>query len=465
MQPLPEALFGVFALALPRGHGFGRRPPISAWQSDDGLAYGVITQHADTGDLGILAMHRRIDDTWAEVASKTGLTSQEDALSKLKPLLQSGLPKEPMPQNTAQRPALYDLGRRAPSDAFKILGTKSHLIAAWTLNQLYLAMPNPDKNWVGDCQTGNFHTRLWEAQLLASFREQGLLVTQPHPSPDFRIENRKGGAAWIEAVTANPTTPYNHVNAQPSIQPEDRNELFFGAAALRYAKTLGSKLQREYHKLTHVEDMPFAIAIADFHAAASMMWSREALIGYLYGEGAQAQEVDGANIAVPTTASHLQGPVAFPAGLFSDGRQEELSAVIFSNACAISKLSRVSISGGADNKGLRYMRIGRFYDRTPGALEGIPFCLDINTDEYKSLWPQGYEPWSAELEVFHNPHARHPLPKALIPEATHWFERDGETICESFYETSVLWSQTRIQNLDDRVPTLEDFLPAGEVEQ
>ena len=58
---------------------------------------------------------------------------------------------------------------------------------AWTLEQLYLALPKPDLNWVSDCQTGHFHTRLWEAQLLASFREQGLLVTQPHESPDFRI--------------------------------------------------------------------------------------------------------------------------------------------------------------------------------------------------------------------------------------------------------------------------------------
>jgi len=464
MLKLPETLFAVFALALPRGHGFGNQPPIGAWQSDDGLAYGVITQHIDTGDIGILVMRRRIDSTWAQMAKETGLSSKNEAMSKVLKLLESDRPREPMPPNTAPRPALHDIGTREPSDVFKVLATKSHLTAAWTLNQLYLAMPDPDKNWVGDCQTGNFHTRLWEAQLLASFREQGLLVTQPHPSPDFRIENRKGGAAWIEAVTANPATPYNHVNTNPSVQPEERKELFFGAAALRYAKTLGSKLQRKYHQLAHVEGMPFAIAIADFHAPASMMWSREALIGYLYGEGAEAREVNGEQIAVSTTASLLHGPAAFPAGLFSNKRHEELSAVIFSNACAISKLSRVSICGGADGRGFRYMRIGRFFDRTPGALEGVPFCLDITSDEYKSLWPQGYEPWSAELEVFHNPHARHPLPKALIPEATHWFERGGETICESFYETSILWSQTRILNRDDRVPTLDDFLPKTENE-
>jgi hypothetical protein len=31
--------------------------------------------------------------------------------------------------------------------------------------------------------------------------------------------------------------------------------------------------------------------------------------------------------------------------------------------------------------------------------------------------------------VFHNPYARHPVPHELLPEATHWFEHDGEKIC------------------------------------
>jgi hypothetical protein len=76
-------------------------------------------------------------------------------------------------------------------------------MAAWTINQLYLALPNPDANWAGDFQTDNFHTRMWEAHLLAAFREQGMLVTQPERSPDFLIQNRAGAEAWVEGVTAN----------------------------------------------------------------------------------------------------------------------------------------------------------------------------------------------------------------------------------------------------------------------
>lgn len=363
---------------------------------------------------------------------------------------------------TAPRPALYNLQGRTPSDAFKVLTTTSHHPAAWMLNQLYLALPKPDKNWASDCQTVNFHTRLWEAHLFASFREQGLLVTQPQESPDFRIENRHGDEAWVEAVTANPSVSYNHVNAPLTPPPQAREELFFGPAALRFAKTLRNKLTRRYDRLPHVDGKPFMIAIADFQAPVSMTWSRQGLIGYLYGRGADVAEVGGRREAVSVSRTHLLGVSAFPAGLFANDQHAALSAVIFSNACSIAKLNRVAISGGGAPKGLRYTRIGMFFDRDPGALEGIPFCLDVTSSEYRALWPRGYEPWSAELEVFHNPYARYPIPFELIPEATHWFDQDGEMMCSAVNEHSILWSQTVIQKEDDRMPRLNDFVPTND---
>jgi hypothetical protein len=104
--------------------------------------------------------------------------------------------------------------------------------------------------------------------------------------------------------------------------------------------------------------------------------------------------------------------------------------------------------------------MGKFFDRTPGALEGISFCLDITSDEYRRLWPHGYEPWTAEMEVFHNPFARHPVPFELLPEAQHWFEENGEWQCSSIYEASILWSQTTITDADKPAPTLQDLLDA-----
>ena len=458
MKELPRSLFDVYALSLPRGLGFGNTPTIAAWQSDDSLACGVITYDDKKAIFGILVLRRRVDSVWVVTSQCDNLQSFDNALMQLQPLLKEGMPPEPMPPNAAPRPALHDIKERTASDIFQRLASPTDHIAAWMLNQLYLSLPTPDANWVSDCQTENFHTRLWEAQLLASFREQGLLVTQPHLSPDFLIQNRLGGSAWVEAVTANPQDRYNHVSTEPSEPPQDRKERLLGTAAVRFAKTLGNKLGKNYHELPHVAGQPFLIALADFQASASMTWTREALISYLYGIFPHVEDVDGHRFASAESIDRLLGGSGFPSGLFCNKQHSELSAVIFTNACSIAKFNRVGVSAGAQTKKLRYVRIGEFYDRRPNALESIPFCLDITSSEYKSLWPQGYEPWCAELEVFHNPFAKYPASKKLLPETTHWFEHNGEIICRSFYETSILRSVTLIQNEADKIPTIDDLL-------
>ena len=272
---------------------------------------------------------------------------------------------------------------------------------------------------MSDCQTANFHTRLWEAQLLASFREQGLLVTQPHELPDFLIENRLGGEAWVEAVTANPPVAYNHVNAPAQRRAECARGtvLRSGGAAVRQDPGEQTWLASTTGSCRTSTGKPFMIAIADFQAPASMMWSREGLIGYLYGQGAEVAEVNG------PPPGGADAPRLELLGSISISRRSvremigtrELSAVIFSNACSIAKLNRVAVSGGGAPKGLRYTRIGKLL-RPPrrARSKGIPFCLDVTSDDYRGLWPQGYEPWSAELEVFHNPYARCPAPFELL---------------------------------------------------
>lgn len=138
LKLLPRSLFDLYALALARGHGFGMRPPIGAWQSEDGIAYGVITQHVQTPDFGVLVMRRRVDGVWVEVEAETGFASQNAAVEELKRHLGGDQHREVLPANTAPRPALHDIGNRQPSMVFGALSTPSHHVAAWTLNQLYL---------------------------------------------------------------------------------------------------------------------------------------------------------------------------------------------------------------------------------------------------------------------------------------------------------------------------------------
>jgi hypothetical protein len=463
---VPQAQFDLFALSLPAGLAFGSNLPRGAWRTEDALTCGVLTQNEANRTFGVLIMRRREDDVWTVTQRELGLLNEARARDVLASGLVSGVPKERLPPGVPRRTPLWDLLGVTPSKVFALLMQPTHHVAAWVLNQLYLAMPRPDANWARDCQTGNFHTRLWEAHLLACLREQGLRVTQDHASPDFHIENHHGGDAWIEAVTANPPTPYDHFNTQPASEPETRRERLIGPAAVRFAKTLRSKLMKRYNQLPHVVGKPFALALADFQAPGSMIWSRVALPSYLYGLAATVIDRDGVKSAVAEEVASLLGPQAIPAGIFRSAEHAELSAVLFSNACSIAKLNRVGISAGADPKGYRYVRIGEFFDRTPGALTSIPFSLDITSPKYRALWPPySYEPWSAELEVFHNPFARHPIPNELLPEATHWRLIDGEVTCSSFYETSILRSHTLVLKDSAPVPTVAQLFGKDEREE
>jgi len=377
-----------------------------------------------------------------------------EAVTILKKELTSGLPLLDVPPGEPVRHQLAKLGAKgasSASSAFKLLCTTSHHPAAWALNQIYLAFPRPDQNWALDCQTGNFHTRLWEAYLLACFREQGCLVRQDVPSPDFLIERNGGINAWIEAVTAN-DVPYDHVSRTHDHvleAPSEDIERQIGAAAVRYAKTIRSKLQKGYEAMNHVSGKPFAIAIADFHAHGSMTWTREALMAYLYGIYVVVEGEGKERAGVLKTVSELLGTERIPAGLFCDQKNANLSAIVFSNAATIAKFNRMGFLAGVRPPGLRMIRFGTIFDRRPGIFDPIPFNLDVASDDYAALWPGVGETWSLELEVFHNPIASNPFPYDLLPECTHWIEQAGEIGCIARYEHSILSSRTLVVGGND----------------
>lgn len=303
-------------------------------------------------------------------------------------------------------------------------------------------MPNPDDNFVPDFQTSNFHSRLWELYLVACFREQGVLVSQVHHSPDFYLQ-RDGHECYVEAVTANPSGEREQGFPKPVLAPQNIEERTLGQPAVRFAKTLRSKLQLNYEQLAHVRGKPFALALADFQAPGSMVWTREALPSYLYGLHIQVENTKEGKKAVGRKVDTLKSAQNIPAGLFRDESTKHLSAILFSNAATLGKFNRMGYLAGFRPPNLRMVRRGILYDRTPGALEPIPFDFDILSDEYAALWPGG-EAWCQELEVFHNPLAEYPLNFELLPGATHWYEENGEVVCSSMWQWSVLASVTTL---------------------
>ena len=351
-------------------------------------------------------------------------------------------PPEPLKPGTKRRPLLLDLAGRTPNDHFALL-TRSlnHRPALLALGEVYLAMPRPDDNFVPDFQTANFDARLWELYPLAAFREQGITVFQDVPSPDFRIE-REGHAAYVEAVTANATGERAEAFSRPQAAPEDLRERLLGAPAERFAKTLRSKLQRDYHNLPHVSGGPFALALADFHAPSSMTWSRGApklsvrvlSSNHRWSRGATGRSHSGRPACRSPRASRRSVPRS------GDGLpvRDHLQQCGYTGEVQSHGISgRVASTGPDDAR-----REGILLDRTPGALTGVPFDLDILSDDYTALWQPYGEQWCVELEVYHNPLAAHPFAFDLLPGATHWFEVDGEIVCSTIWEQQVLSSIT-----------------------
>ncbi|MFT4933975.1 MAG: hypothetical protein ACI9LT_000648 [Pseudoalteromonas distincta] len=443
ITPISQRKFELYALSLDRGPNFDPANIFSAYQAGRGSRSGCLLLDPEQRTFTSLALRRRIDHRWIKVDESGPYPTPEAALGRLSIAMRAGDPPEPLPPGVRRRPLLLKPGSRGTSPEFDLLTTTiSHWPALMATGECYLALPNPDANFVPDFQTRNFASRLFELYLLACFREQGLSVRQDHVSPDFLIE-KEGNACWIEAVTANSETPCAGGIGDWVHAPEDRNERLTGGPAERFAKTLRSKLQRNYHELDHVKDQPIALALADFHESGSMVWSREALPTYLYGLRADAEGEGAERRAVGTTITNLTGKHRMPAGLFRDPDFAHLSAVFFSNAATLAKFNRMGFLAGWRPPGLTMTRRGILFDRTPGALEPIDFELSVTSDEYEALWPWG-EAWCQELEVFHNPLAARPIPFDLIPGATHWFERDGYIECSTIWANSVLSSITRL---------------------
>ncbi|MCH8684459.1 hypothetical protein [Pedomonas mirosovicensis] len=443
ITPISQRQFELYALSLERGPNFDPARIFSAYQAGRGSTSGCILVDPEQGIFSSLALRRRVDHRWVKVDENGPYSNPEAALDRLSIAMRAGDPPEPLPPGARRRPLLVKLGARGTSPEFDLLTTTiSHLPALMAVGECYLALPNPDANFVPDFQTSNFASRLFELYLLACFREQGLSVRQDHVSPDFFIE-KDGDTCWIEAVTANSETPRAGGIGDWVHAPEDRNERLTGDPAERFAKTLRGKLQRNYHEMDHVKGQSFALALADFHESGSMVWSREALPTYLYGLRADIEGEGAERRAVGTPIANLTGKHGIPAGLFRDPDFAHLSAVIFSNAATLAKFNRMGFLAGWRPPGLTMIRSGILFDRTPGALEPIDFKLSVTSDEYQALWPWG-EAWCQELEVFHNPLATHPIPFDLIPGATHWFERDGDIECSTIWANSVLSSVTRL---------------------
>lgn len=98
VRQLHQREFDILALALPRGHGFGDRPPIGAWLSDDGFCCGIATKDVNDTSFGIIVMRRRVDSVWTVTVKEHGFRSRAETCAYMEPCLKDGSPREALPR-------------------------------------------------------------------------------------------------------------------------------------------------------------------------------------------------------------------------------------------------------------------------------------------------------------------------------------------------------------------------------
>ena len=150
-----------------------------------------------------------------------------------------------------------------------------------------------------------------------------------------------------------------------------------------------------------------------------MTYTQSALWQYLYGTRVY-WEMEGDQLVIKPEeiGKHQYGDKEIRSGFFDQPKAENISAVIFSNAGTLAKFDRMGVVAGFGADGYKYLRTGFRYNPDPNAFMGTPFSEEVTPDAYEEYWTQ-------EVQVFHNPNAKHPLPFDWLLGATHHYFEDG----------------------------------------
>jgi hypothetical protein len=144
------------------------------------------------------------------------------------------------------------------------------------------------------------------------------------------------------------------------------------------------------------------------------------LINYLYGvtHDFHYDEAGQLVITPQAIATHKVGKKEIPSGFFFQPDAENVSAVLFSATGTISKFNRMGRQAGFKTPNHVMIRVGTRHDHDPNA--SLPIQFKYIVDETSK------ETWAKGMSMFHNPRAKHPVPKELFPSIAHHFFRDGQ---------------------------------------
>ncbi|MCJ2189024.1 hypothetical protein [Novosphingobium beihaiensis] len=330
-----------------------------------------------------------------------------------------------------------------------LLNTPGRAPARAVLKELGPWLAPSDPHFVKEFQTKQFDQRLWELYLWAMLRELAYDVTQPE-APDFHCVSPRGEFT-VEATTCAPSIGGVLADHPDPQTPEEMKEFLQNYMPMKFGNALTGKLNKKnaagenYWERGPGAGKPFVLAIADFHKPGgngeigSMTYTQEALWLYLFGHRIEWEFIDGSlSIRSVKLEDHTYKTKKIETGFFDLDGAENISAVVFSNAGTLAKFDRMGVDAGYAPEDHRYYRIGFRLDPDPNAVVGTPFSEEVVVDNQ--------ELWSDEIQVFHNPNAKVPLPlEAFAGTTQHRFE-NGQHVSYSS-GTPVLSSYTMIMRL------------------
>jgi hypothetical protein len=290
-----------------------------------------------------------------------------------------------------------------------------------------------DGNFIEQFQTTGFDSRLWELYLFATFNELGYARTPEVAVPDFLLSGIMGQIG-VEATTTNP--PKNGIIPRPTTRDEFIAYLQ-EYIPIKLARSLNRKLNRKnpYWDAPEMQDVPFLIAIQDFHCPGSMRLIVPAATEYVFGV---RHSIHNGELRIERIQEHRYENFVEQSGFFQLPGAENVSAVMLNPQGTITKFNRMGYLAGFGNHRVQMVRTG--IRRGEHDLENpMPkfFKQTVHDPSYTESWVEG-------MVVLHNPNARIAIDPILIPGACHEFLQPDGRIMSMLPDFHPYFSQTQI---------------------
>jgi len=308
-----------------------------------------------------------------------------------------------------------------------------------------------NNKFVTEFQTA-FNSAFWELYLHASLKQVGCSVDFSFHAPDFVATHTETGLQFcVEATTANHaasgTPEWERVLTPEAIAKLDLPQMLT-LATVRLANAISSKhakFKTSYAALPQVQSKPFLLAAAPFDQPFFTWQCVRPLTRVLYGvdrfldqdeDGTVAHRISWLESVRKTNGADV------PLGVFTDGRMEELSGVLFSSTATTGKVAAMSAPIAGVVSVYTVMRYSSRW-MTPTVTKYIKAdASDADVVAMAGGQVLDYTESLVEgLHLFHNPHARIPFPRDQLAGTgivQHWWDFEEGTLVDDAHQGALV---------------------------